>query len=77
MQIFLSEVLGVPASVETSAPGVDFNFYDNKTAFDYPTKAYDYEALRSAVEVGDCRNIDNNSGDNSYRSCAHVLLEGM
>ena len=72
LQVFLSEIVGIPLSIETSSPDRNFNFYDKNNAFDYPAMGYDYEAVRNGNKVGDCRVYTNGE---SYTPCANVLLE--
>jgi hypothetical protein len=77
LQILLSELLGVPTSIETGVPGLNTDFYSISSALDYGT-SNDYEALRLAGEVGDCRKLKEESddtGDEEYQACAHVIPE--
>ena len=70
MQILLSELLNVPATVETShADGRSASFYDRFSALHYGAMGYDYEALRTANRLGDCRLRKNNE------PCAMVIPE--
>ena len=85
LQILLTELLHVPATIETGRPGVHLDFYHVDSPFDYGGVSYDWEALRNAnlVEGGDCRLLaaDNNDDDDDdddpekYQSCAHVIPE--
>lgn len=68
LQILLSEVLDVPATIDTGPGGGALSFYDVENSFAYPKKANNFDALYKANEVGDCRN----SGG---ESCAHMLTE--
>ena len=54
------------------------NFYDSRNEFDYAAKTYgyDFDALKTALNVGDCTKIDNSYDGSNYTSCAHVVLEG-
>ena len=54
MQIVLSELLGVPTTMETSMPDdeASFNFYDPSMRFSYSKRSYDYDALRASLEHG-------------------------
>lgn len=55
-QIVLSEIIGIPASIESSGFGKNFNFYDEHNSFAYGAKAYDYDALENAKNYNsDCR----------------------
>jgi len=69
MQIVLSELAGVPSTIESGSPERNFNFYDSKNSFDFGTMLYDYDALRTAYKYSDCRKSP------SDQSCAHVLPE--
>jgi len=73
IQIYPSEIAGVPSTIETSDPDRSFNFYDIQNVIDYPAKAYDYDALHTANRVGDCRNINNDN--ESFESCGHLIPE--
>eukprot|EP00957_Ditylum_brightwellii_P157194 11963475-Ditylum_brightwellii.AAC.1 len=78
MQIALSELMGVPTTMETSSAEKKFNFYDPTNAFDYGAEDYDYDALRNALSnKGDCRAVaaNNNGNEDDYVSCAHVMPE--
>lgn len=79
LQILLSEVLGVPATVETGSPDATLDFYDSANAFQYGA-AKDFESLRRARDapvVGDCRTVPRMGGPDgtSYQSCSHVISE--
>ena len=68
-QIYLSEVLHVPVTIETGSRQKFFEFYSKDNAFDYPSDAYDFGALKTAVTSnGAC------PSDSSV-SCAHGMLE--
>lgn len=68
LQILLSEVMDVPATVDTGPGGGDLNFYDPKNDFAFPKKANHFDALYKANEVGDCRDVRG-------ESCAHFITE--
>jgi len=72
LQIVLSELLDVPATIETGAVDLNCNFYDPSNAFDYGATAYDYDALRTAQQQSDCTMKQN---ADEYQSCAHVIPE--
>uniref|UniRef100_A0A7S4IYQ5 G-protein coupled receptors family 3 profile domain-containing protein n=1 Tax=Odontella aurita TaxID=265563 RepID=A0A7S4IYQ5_9STRA len=83
LQILLSEVLGVPATVETGSPDATLDFYDGGNAFGYGTSK-DFESLRRARDApvaGDCRTVPRTAGGGpdggvtSYQSCSHVIPE--
>ena len=48
LQIVLSELMQVPATLELSEPGRDLNFYAPTNPFSYGALAYDFDALRTA-----------------------------
>ena len=79
MQIVLSELLGVPTTMETSMPDdeASFNFYDPSMRFSYSKGSYDYDALRASLEHGDCVSFQANNAKSGgeYKSCAHVMPE--
>mmetsp|Transcript_17527 Transcript_17527/g.31830 ORF Transcript_17527/g.31830 Transcript_17527/m.31830 type:complete len:437 (-) Transcript_17527:1877-3187(-) len=78
MQIVLSEVLGVPATIETGFADKSSNFYDPKLGFSYGEMSYDYEALRAALNHdGDCQQFqtERKKNNETYKSCAHVMPE--
>jgi len=82
LQIFLSEILNVPATIESSAPDKNANFYDAFNSMDYGAKSYDYDALQNAVTASavmhqDCRAFQaaSSSSTDEYRPCAHVIPE--
>lgn len=74
IQIVLSEILGIPVTLETGNKEDEVEFYNAGSHLDYGV-SYDYDALRRGNDVGDCRLIDNNTPDEEYQSCAHVLPE--
>ena len=55
MQILLSEWMQVPTSIESSSVDKSANFYHPTNQLDYGAVAYDYDALETAHEMGDCR----------------------
>ena len=73
MQILLTEVLDVPATIETGEAGKTLNFYDPTNELDYVT-GYDFEALARGNELGDCTRL-NQDDSKEYQSCAHVIPE--
>uniref|UniRef100_A0A7S4JDL3 Uncharacterized protein n=1 Tax=Odontella aurita TaxID=265563 RepID=A0A7S4JDL3_9STRA len=67
-QIFLSEILGIPVTIENGKGSDALSFYDpDPNAFDVPNKAYNWEALREAHKVKDCRRTS--------KECAYFLPE--
>ena len=67
LQIILSEVLGVPATIGLTADSSAASFYNVNNTFDYSPAAYPWEALDEANRVGDCLESD--------ELCAHVFPE--
>lgn len=55
LQIFLTELLQIPTSIESSDPNRQGNFYHATNQFDYGTVAYDYAALTVGNDLGDCQ----------------------
>jgi len=79
MQIILSEVLGVPTTLETSMPDSEasMNFYDGDMRFSYSNDTYDYDSIRTAKEHGGCHAFtkDRQEKEGWYRSCADIMPE--
>ena len=87
-QILLSELLGVPTSMETGLPELNVNFYIPDSTFGYGL-VRDYDALRkSAQESADCTIYrtsspssttdtvhNNNTTQQQYASCSHIVPE--
>lgn len=73
IQIVLTEILGIPATLESGTAEDLVDFYHPASALGYG-ESYDYEALRRGNEVVDCRTIHNAPGE-EYQSCAHVMPE--
>ena len=73
-QIVLSEILGVPSTLESGSRDVLLSFYDDDSAFPYPNRAYGYEDLRvaNAAPGGDCTYV---LSHDAGATCAHVLPE--
>ena len=77
LQIVLTEILGVPASIETGLPGLNMDFYNMHSSFDYGSNN-DWAALDRSTEIRDCRmlsNITDDEEEGAYLSCAHVIPE--
>ena len=74
MQIVLSEILGVPSTLESGSRDVLLSFYDETKSFPYPNRAYGYDDLRiaNAAPGGDCTHVLNQDAE---ATCAHVLPE--
>jgi hypothetical protein len=74
LQIVLSELLGVPASVENGSPDSELNFYHPENAFKYGPGIDEERALDRAYEWGgDCTMV--NRDPEAYETCSHVNLE--
>lgn len=74
LQIVLSEVLGVPTTIETGDPNVNLDFFAQGGDWGYGT-SNDWEALRRAATNGDCRKVPRFDDEGKYQSCAHVIPE--
>jgi hypothetical protein len=75
LQILLSELLGVPTSLETGKPDAKLQFYDNDNSIQY---AYgvnnEADALQKAFSLnGDCTLANRATSD--YQPCAHIVPE--
>ena len=86
LQILLSELLGVPATLETgddvlvdedtgqARPGRLMSFYDPANGFPYPSQAYQFDSLEVAnAHGGDCIAAREHSAD--PKPCAHLIPE--
>lgn len=73
-QIILSELLGVPTSLEPGVADLKIDFYDETNRLDYGL-AYPWDGLETAKHVKDCRLVDNNNGKENYTACLHVMSE--
>lgn len=74
IQIILSEILGIPVTLESGTAEDIVDFYHPGSPLGYG-KSYDYEAIERANDVGDCRLFDKFNKDGEYQSCAHILPE--
>mmetsp|Transcript_2073 Transcript_2073/g.3676 ORF Transcript_2073/g.3676 Transcript_2073/m.3676 type:complete len:949 (-) Transcript_2073:159-3005(-) len=74
-QIVLSELVGVPSTMESGMYGSSRDFYDVHGAIDYDTGISD-QPLITASELpdGDCRSIPKLPGE-EYIPCAHFMPE--
>ena len=82
LQIILSEVLGVPATIETGSPDSSFDFYHPTTALEWNVGVNGYQGLQVATDRKDCRLVHNNNNNNNnnnsttieeaYTPCFHV-----
>jgi hypothetical protein len=74
LQVLLSEVLDVPATIETGSADANVNFYDTSSSFQLGSSDY-LDALERAlsVENGDCRLATRQVGH--YEACAHTVPE--
>jgi len=73
LQILLSELMGVPVSIETGHPNITMNFYDSQGGgFQYPpTQTSD--AIIKALQIKDCRYASRDPAN--YQFCLHVIAE--
>jgi len=75
IQIILSEILGVPTSLEAGSFGETRNFYDAQARIDYDTSSYvDFLAAPQVLEDGNCKFADHESTE-TYQPCAHFNPE--
>lgn len=74
IQIVLSEILGIPVTLESGTSTDKLDFYDTASSLGYGL-SYDYPALERANEAQDCRLVDSFDEQGNYQSCAHVLTE--
>lgn len=74
MQIVLSEILGVPSTLESGSRDFLLSFYDEANSFPYPNRAYGYNDLKiaNAAPGGDCTHV---LKQDTEATCAHVLPE--
>jgi len=69
LQILLTELLGVPSSIETGDPNLVNDFYDPDLRLSYGP-SYDFEAMKRANEAIDCVDMTKEA-----ITCAHVSSE--
>ena len=90
LQILLSEILGVPSTLETGTKDAKLNFYDSDLRFDYG-KSNVFDAMVyatnhgcSSAKTGVARTGDGPAGHHEeqgeeeeveYQPCGHVLPE--
>lgn len=72
MQIVLSEMLNVPATIETGKPDARISFYDATNSYQFGTND-DLLSLQNAIKFMDCTKAKKTPG--SYETCAHVIPE--
>jgi hypothetical protein len=72
MQILLSEMLGVPTSIETSFYIYRTNLYDQEMRFESGS-SNDLEAMRRGHQVKDC--VPSTVNGDDYTPCSHVISE--
>jgi hypothetical protein len=73
LQILLSEMLGVPVTVETSLEDKNADFYNPESKIEYGVPN-DYVAIEtSRLFDGDCTKIEQEPGD--YIPCSHFIPE--
>ena len=71
LQIILSELMGVPSTIETGEKDQSLEFYNIDSAMG-DGGAFHYHALRMGNEVVDCTLVKDNS---EYTACAHIMSE--
>jgi hypothetical protein len=69
LQILLSELLGIPSTVEPGSANGALNFYNSQALMEFGEPGSD-AALQRAYEIGDCRNANRNA--ESYQPCTHI-----
>jgi 7 transmembrane sweet-taste receptor of 3 GCPR len=81
LQLVLSELLGVPTTVEVGRPDASMNFYHPLRSYDGGS-ANDWFALDTAFSYGDCTEVPFSRGplndthrEEGYQPCAHVATE--
>jgi hypothetical protein len=80
LQILLSEVLGVPTTLEPGLPNTRINYYDTTGAVDYG-KIQNIQSFENAHEYKDCRLLrehNNNLVDGTdavYKPCLNFIPE--
>jgi hypothetical protein len=72
MQIVLSEILGIPVTLESGTAQDQDDFYHPASPLSYGV-AYPYDGVRLANDVLDCRLV--NKDPDHYQACAHVIPE--
>ena len=76
MQIFMSEVLGVPTTLETGIVDdgtASIDFYHPSARYDLGV-AYDWDAFRRANRYGNCNNVPKGP-DGKRQTCAQFIPE--
>ena len=75
LQLLLSELLDVPATIETGTPNATMNFYDEYGAFEYGT-SNDLLSLENAMQLDqDCTSANRDRFGDKYQSCSHIVPE--
>ena len=72
LQIMLSEVLGVPTTVDSGVPGNKLSFYDPSNGEDFGINGQ-YRAMERASAITDCRFASRSADD--YEVCSHFAPE--
>ena len=89
-QMILSELLGVPVTLESGKANAKINVYDPSNPLQYGV-AYSWEAIQTAYQrKGDCTGLSkthpipprdetptpsDDDDEEEYQACAHVMLE--
>ena len=74
LQIILSELLGVPTTIETGKYDGALDLYDPYSRL-IPGTANDWSSLYRAHELGDCRLASRERTEDAYEKCAHFIPE--
>ena len=74
-QIYLSEILRVPVTIETGSPDIHTDFYHAENPFGYSPVAYNWNSLKYATSMVDGVCPPSTVGALDYRPCAHAMLE--
>ncbi|CAB9498898.1 expressed unknown protein [Seminavis robusta] len=76
LQIILSELVGVPTSIETGSQDRNFNFYSSTNRFEYGDDTQVIPSVQVAYKLeGDCSRANDNATSEAYQACAHVVPE--
>jgi len=73
LQIVLSEIMGVPTSVETGNANNNMNFYNVENTFKNGVPVDDSKNLETGHKYKDCRKAS--KAENNYEACCHVIPE--
>ena len=74
LQIVLSELLDVPATIETGTFDAKLNFYHPDSPFGYGAP-YDWKAFEGAAAKGNVGCTKSDRSKENYQSCANAVIE--